>query len=64
MMREAIFLVAPKYCYEPSRDMPNICLEDARCARPTRKSDALLLAAQAGRYISPRKHRHVCNLSS
>jgi hypothetical protein len=29
----------------------NIRLEFARCARPTRKSEALLLAAQPGRWV-------------
>jgi hypothetical protein len=38
--------------------MPNIRLEFARVARPTRKSAALLLAAQPGRYTGWQGHAH------
>jgi hypothetical protein len=39
--------------------VPNNLLEFARVARPTRKSDALLLAAQPERYVSQRILAHV-----
>jgi hypothetical protein len=48
-----LFGSASPFAVAPNRIKPNKRFEFVPCGHPTRKSDALLLAAQADRYTVP-----------